>query len=397
MCNSCDLQMKLFKKLKNKAYKTWEYLQNLYEQQLANTKQEVVEDNVEVLEDYEEIKEAEEENEGDKEKELNVYEQTEMEECEGQADKQCQGQLAEEYYNQIPENNQEQSGEYQEETTKDCQSQNVEEYQEHDTEEYQEQIDENLQQQTEVQYQHHNTDEYATNSINEFSLNSPEEYADNTPNEYLESNKLPQNSCKNEDQTEQESSYINTNTNHQSQTPSLNIPLNRNNEPKITDLKFHYSTVEIQQNGDNSQETIPQITLELEPVIDKNDYVTEIYELLEDEDKTENGPENNENVIEYDVYTEDKTETNSVISSNVEYVIEEQMFEEGEEEVGDLNNMEIENKLVIEISNGIKRRKLNASKRKCTEGIAVTTKKREYKCEVCELEFQNAQEQKQHR
>ncbi|KAI8120638.1 hypothetical protein FF38_04280 [Lucilia cuprina] len=346
LCNSCDLQMKLFKKLKDKAYKTLEYLQNLYEEQLNSNKLKTEQKDEKTAQDngQETVESAEE-----------------------------YGSLANEYVKITCE--------YQDKTPRqDFALNTVSEYDKTSIEELHENIENEYPETQTSEYQESINSEY-TNNENEF--------------QYLEQNYQQQSEIEQESAlypTEDFSKTLdqkNAETNAaplnlQTLTEQLKLDIE---QPTITDIKYRFSAEEITENLNNSQETIPQIRLDLEPIMDKSDYVTEIYELLDDESKQETLNESNSNSVEYDIYTEEKPEETSSTYSDIEYVIEEEMCDdEGES---------LENVIELKSTNRVKRRRLNNINRK--KNVDGGGKKREYKCVPCQLEFKNLQEHKKHR
>ncbi|XP_065363937.1 zinc finger protein 37-like [Calliphora vicina] len=391
LCNSCDLQMKLFKKLKDKAYKTLKYLQNLYEEQISNAKEDDEQEELQTEAAYEqEALQNCEDNETDVLETLEEYDSLENRYQESEAS----------------EYQQNATSEYQEKLANEYQEETAEVYHESQTNEYQESlktelVNEYLEETAEV-YHESQTNEYQESLKTEYPANASDEYLEmklttlnSLRDEQIQQESLyTQGNSHTEEQIQQETLYTQEDPNHtiatavgDSQESAINIVSRRNQfkveiNPTITDLKYRFST---EENTENSNENIPQIRLDLEPVIDKSDYVTEIYELLEDENKVENYMEHNENVVEYDIYTEENTHSSSTEYSDIEYVIEEEMCDMQDEE----------NKVEVKKSNPVKRRRPNnVSKRRKIGGA---TKRREYKCEPCQLEFENLQEQKLHR
>ncbi|KAM7346570.1 uncharacterized protein ACRADG_006446 [Cochliomyia hominivorax] len=332
LCNSCDLQMKLFKKLKDKAYKTWEYLQNIYDvQQDFNVKEINEQETLDILQEFEE-EQKQQENASLTNGNLDINET---------------GVYQEYATNEYEVND----GDKEEYNTKEYEA--TDEYEEKESETYKQDKISIKKPQT-LQQQENNNDGNITN-------------IDATP--YCDVNSLMEEHF---------------NTSHKLEL-----------EPKITELKFHYTTIEVPENDNNSQVT-PQIRLDLEPVIDKNDYVTEIYELLEEDGVSDNTMENKEHNMEYELqYADNKTETSSIIT-DVEYIIEEAIDEENNE---DEIRETVGNKL--EIENVVKKRKLNNDGRKKRTSTPQMTnsisRKRIYNCEICQVEFNNLQEHKKHR
>lgn len=385
LCNSCDLQMKLFKKLKDKAYKTLEYLQNLYEDQISNVKEDDKQEELQTL--------AAVEQEDVQKCEYNELDTLETEEYDI-LENRYQENVPREYQENVP-------SEYQENLDNEYQDNLANEYQENIANEYPENLANGYQADKAEEYDESQTNEDQESINNEYPANVSEEYLEmklTTLNSHMDEqiqqeSLYTQENSHTEEEIQQESLYTQEDSNHtiataieDSQESAINIVSLRNQfkveiNPTITDLKYRFST---EENTENSNEIIPQIRLDLEPVIDKSDYVTEIYELLEDENKVENYTEQNENVVEYDIYTEENAHSSSTEFSDIEYVIEEEMCD----------MQDVENKVEEKKSNPVKKRRPNASKRRKIVGA---TKRREYKCEPCQLEFKNLQEQKVHR
>ncbi|XP_037827216.1 zinc finger protein 583-like [Lucilia sericata] len=332
LCNSCDLQMKLFKKLKDKAYKTLEYLQNLYEEQLNSNKLKTEQKDEEMPQDngQEPVESAEE-----------------------------YSSLANEYVKI--------------------------------TSEYQENAREDYALITANEYEKTSIEEFPDNVVNEYQETSSLEYPANQSSDYQESvnSEYPNN--------ENEFHYLGENSQQQTeidQETPLNIQTLAEQlkldieQPTITDIKYRFSAEEITENPNSSQETIPQIRLDLEPIIDKTDYVTEIYELLDDESKQETLNESNGNTVEYDIYTEEKPEETSSVYSDVEYVIEEEMCDdEGES---------LENVIELKGTNRGERKLNNTNRRKNAERVEPKYHDNKYPCSICARELKSLPSLHQH-
>lgn len=134
-----------------------------------------------------------------------------------------------------------------------------------------------------------------------------------------------------------------------------------------------------------SEDKLAEITLELDTssVIDKNDYVTEIY-------VTDN--EHNNKLEEYEALDETNSES-TLVFNDVEYVLEETSDSVSLEQEDAAKNMELKE------LNAAKKRKTNNGNRKNPAKVnaTTTTKKREYKCGPCQLELKTMQEFRNHR
>lgn len=383
--------MKLFKKLKDKAYKTQEYFQKLYKEEITNAKGDIQQENLESLQYTTEVNEQETLD--------NHFKDNVVEEIQENID---------EFQENGIQVYQKDENQYQVSVDNDYQDNDKNEHQEHVTNSYQDTIadyQENLKNEYQnKQYPENEAIEYQeVSGNNEYQENIDNDYQCSTSNDYQEiaANDYEKEKLINAQtgiQLHPEYLYtdmdtINTTpldiaiTSSRDSPPHLNAltnPLKLKIQPKITDLKYRFLSEKITEQPSNSSENIPQIRLELEPVIDKNDYVTEIYELLEDESKK--NPENAENNKDagYDGYMEEITDTDSVFSG-IEYVVEDEMCSiQGEENKPDIPN-----------TNTAKKRKLNKTSRR--ENVEIITRKREYKCESCQLDFQNLKEHKLHR
>lgn len=313
LCNSCDLQMKLFKKLKDKAIKTLEYLQNLYkdEEIVYEAKSDIISEALEAIEHYP--------NEPSPE-------------------------AIDEHF-PIPEEQVEELEQEQEPT-----SQIIKQEEEQQAEELDDQIEEFM--------QTYRTEQNFVVLPLEEKARGEEIYNQNHVVTF-------------DDEENSKTSQTTHLENHQQSAADINFdntygedePFQNNDSTSATDF------FKIRPDSQNSS------------VMAKSDYVTEIYELMDDNSKTEQYSETSEHLQELDDYDETKAES-SIAFSDIEYVESIGMASENEDEMLELNTP---------------KKRIRNNSRKTTNTTVGTPRRREYKCGPCNQEFKTSQEYKTHR